>query len=241
MAVYGKDFAFVYNRKWNDFTEKIWPFLIRLIHLYSPKGLTWLDLCCGTGALLQRAATAGYSLIGLDSSIHQLRFARKNSPLAQLICEDVRLLALRSRFDILTCMYDSFNYLLEPKELEQAMCRIKDVMHAQSLFIFDMNTYEGLQDHWNRTFTVKFPHGIVLVDSSFNEKEAVGTCRLTGIMQQGSRLRRFREEHRERGYSGDEIHIILEKTGFTYTAYDGDRLTQPGMRPSRLLYICRPI
>lgn len=241
MPVYGKDFAFIYNREWNDFTERTWPFLIRMVRLHSPKALTWLDICCGTGALLKRAEAAGYSMTGLDSSIHQLRFAQKNALQAQLICEDVRFLAFRRRFDVITCMYDSLNYLLEQKELKQAFSRVRQTAHDRSLFIFDMNTYEGLEDHWNRTFSIKLDRGVVLVDSYFNTETALGTCRISGVLQKGRRLHRFREEHLERGYSAEEIQKALEKAGFTYIAYDGDRLSQPGMRPSRLLYICRPV
>ena len=239
MTVYGKEFAAVYNLKWNDFTERTWPFLIRMVRLYAPKACNWLDLCCGTGALLKRAAACGYGTAGMDNSPHQLRFARKNAPEAKLFCQDVRSLAVGIRFDIITCMYDSLNYLLEPEDLQNAFTRIKSSLNTQSVFIFDMNTYEGLKDHWNRTFPVKFNRGVAVVDSSFKADKSLGRCRISGVLQDGGNLRRFREEHWERGYNADQIQSRLDKTGFQYIAYDGDRLSSPGMRPSRLLYICR--
>ena len=241
MPVYGKDFAAIYNLKWNDFTQRTWPFVIQMVRLHSPHAETWLDLCCGTGALLKRASAAGYTVTGVDSSIFQLQFAQKNVPGAGLVCQDVRSMALRRPFDIITCMYDSLNYLLEKNELKRAFSRIRQTVHEQSLFIFDMNTYEGLHDHWNQTFSIKLTHGVVLVDSSFEAESALGTCRITGVMHKGRQLRRFREEHLERGYYAEQIQTELKKSGFTFIAYDGDRLTQPGMRPSRLLYICRPV
>jgi SAM-dependent methyltransferase len=240
MPVYGKDFAKIYNLKWNDFTQKTWPFLIRMVRLHFPKAQTWLDICCGTGALLKRASAAGYQTAGVDSSFYQLVLAKKNSPQSRLVCQDVRSLALSGIFDIITCMYDSLNYLLETEELKKSFSRIRETLHGGSLFIFDMNTYEGLQDHWNRTFSIKLDQGVVVVDSSFNSEKSLGVCRVTGVIQDGPRLRRFREKHLERGYSAEQIETALKSSGFTYITYDGDRLSQPGMRPSRLLFICRP-
>ncbi len=51
--VYGKEFAKIYDEKWTAWGAKMWPFLFRLVKENCSNAFSWLDLCCGTGALLE--------------------------------------------------------------------------------------------------------------------------------------------------------------------------------------------
>lgn len=143
-SVYGKHFAAVYNDKWAWFGPKMWPFLSRVVAKRHPKARTWLDLCCGTGSLLPFVLDAGFSAVGLDISLHQLRHARNNAPGARLIKADVRDFSLSEKFDVVTCIFDSLNYLTTKRDLARALRCARRHLGDRGLLLFDMNTFEGL-------------------------------------------------------------------------------------------------
>jgi len=90
MPPYGKDFSAIYNDRWAFWGSKMWPYLSRRVLKHHRGATTWLDLCCGTGSLLEYVCAAGFAAAGVDRSAAQLRHARKNAPGARLIRTDVR-------------------------------------------------------------------------------------------------------------------------------------------------------
>ena len=70
MAFYGKDFAEAYNEKWAFWGPKMLPFLSKVVAEHNPDARSWLDLCCGTGSLLELVCEHGFTAVGLDISAH---------------------------------------------------------------------------------------------------------------------------------------------------------------------------
>ncbi len=70
--MYGQDFAAMYNEGWAFWGRKMWPLLAAAVERDNPTARTWLDLCCGTGSLLQILGEQGYAATGVDRSPHQL-------------------------------------------------------------------------------------------------------------------------------------------------------------------------
>lgn len=69
-----------------------------LIELLKPKaGERILDLGCGDGALTEKIAAAGCAVVGIDSSLAQLRAARRRG--LRVVLMDGQRLGLRRRFD----------------------------------------------------------------------------------------------------------------------------------------------
>ena len=239
MGIYGKDFAAVYNKHWAAFDRKMWPFLSKIVARRAPKARTWLDLCCGTGALLELVCANGFEATGFDASRHQLRYARRNAPEAKLIRADVRSFSLGRKFDVVTCLFDSLNYLTTKSDLARAFRTARRHLADDGLFAFDMNTLEGLRDFWQRTSVLRDPGRVLINETSFDEKRGLGRCHLTGFIREGRRYRKFEEEHIQRGYTAGEIAALLTRCGLAFTPYDGNRLARPRKRSARLLYICQ--
>lgn len=239
MKIYGKDFAYFYNKRWAFWGPKMWSFLSEYIKRNFPDARSWLDICCGTGSLLKFVCKKGYSATGVDISKHQLHHARQNAPRARLIAQDIRKLALPQKYDIITCLFDSLNYLTLKQDLFNVFSRVHRYLAKGGLFAFDMNTFEGLLDEWHRTSATHDRGFTLIVESSFNPKKALGLCRITGFIKEGKRFRKFQEEHTERGYRPKEIETLLTKARFSFKKYDGNKLTQPKKRSGRLLYLCR--
>lgn len=238
-TLYGKDFASIYNEKWAYWGPRMWPFLDRIVRRAKPNAAAWLDLCCGTGSLLKLAAENGFTVTGVDISPDQLRHARRNVPEAQLICGDIRTQLARGPFDVATCMFDSLNYLTASRDLAGVFRSVRRSLSHGGIFVFDMNTFEGLEDGWCRTSATHDPKMSLIIETSFDPVRARGRCLITGFIKTGASYRRFQEEHFERGYRAAEIETLLVKAGFSFKKYDGDSLGRPRKRSGRLLYVCR--
>lgn len=181
----------------------------------------------------------GFEAVGLDISPHQLKHAKHNAPAAAFLRCDVRELDLPRKFDVTTCLFDSLNYLTRKKDIERVFRRARRHLAGGGLFAFDVNTFEGLRDQWCKSTVVKNPGRTIIVDTSFNEKRAMGRCVITGFIKAGRVYRRFEEEHIERGYRPSEIEDLLSRAGLAFEKYDGNTLSTADERSGRLLYLCR--
>ena len=217
----------------------MWGFLSPAIQEELPHANTWLDLCCGTGSLVRLTTRAGFDTTGVDISKHQIKHARQNVPAARFVVGDVRNLSLNRRFHVVTCMFDSLNYLMTKQDLLKAFRKAKCHLAQNGIFAFDMNTFDGLQDHWCKKSTTHEHDLTLIIESSFDPKQALGRCLITGFLREGKLYRRFQEEHFERGYRPHEIEGLLHRVGFTFRKYDGHTLGRPGRRAPRLLYLCK--
>lgn len=239
MAIYGQDFAAVYNETWFNFSARTWPFISEAVRERVPDARNWLDLCCGTGHLLRILVEAGFSATGLDASRHMLEHARRNAPAARIVKADVRDFRLKKRYDVVTCLFDSLNYLTRKRDLERAFRNARRHLSEGGLFVFDVNTYEGLQDRWCYTSVRRNRGRVIIVESSFDEKRARGRCLITGFLKQGRLYRKFEEEHIQRGYRAQEIADLLGRAGFAFRRHDGRTFARPRKRSERLVYCCQ--
>jgi len=237
--VYSKEFAKVYDEKWTVWGAKMWPFVFRLVKEKYSNATSWLDLCCGTGALLKYVSKRGFSGVGIDRSQHQIKIAKHRVPNAKFYIEDVRNLSLSQRFDIITCTYDSLNYLTKKRDLERVFRKVGIHLAKNGIFIFDMNTFEGLQDKWCKTSIMHEPSKTIIIEASFDKKRAIGKCIITGFLKDGRLYRKFEETHIERGYYKTEIEQLLTKTGFSFRKYDSDTCKKPKVRSGRIIYVCK--
>lgn len=237
---YGKDFAAVYEQEWGFWGIRMWPFLREQVERHAPAAATWIDLCCGAGSLLKLVCRAGYEATGVDRSRHQLAHARRNVPAARFVRQDIRALELPERFDIATCLFDSLNYIVHDADLLRAFRGARRHLKSEGLFVFDVNTYEGLEDHWTRTTRMELRGKTLILESTFDPDEAIGRLSITGFVKEGRLYRKFEEEHFERGYRAAEIESMLDRAGFSFRKCDGLTLGRPRKRSPRLVYVCRP-
>jgi len=238
MEIYGKYFALIYNEKWAFWGPKMWPFLFQKVKKLLPSARNWLDLCCGTGSLLKFICKHRFKATGLDISKYQLYFARQNAPKASFVRQDIKILSLPNKYDVITCMFDSLNYLIKKQDLLKVFKRIRRQMVDNGSFIFDMNTFQGLMDQWHRTSATHERGYTLIVETSFDHKKALGLCQITGFVKKGGFYKRFQEKHYERGYKPKEIEGMLTIAGFSFKKYDGYKLNRANKKSGRLLYIC---
>jgi len=235
---YGRDFAAVYDAMWGFWGPRMWPFLSRQVARRCRRARTWLDLCCGAGSLLKLACEHGFEAVGLDRSPHQLRHARRNAPQARLVRGDIRSFALPRKFDVITCLFDSLNYVTKRGEVARVFAGVRRHLADRGLFAFDVNTLEGHLRTWRGAWIRRGKGCTILGESSCDERTHLACLRLTGFVRQGRLYRGFQEEHIQRGYTREEMDALLERAGFGFTRYNGNALNRRVAHAARLLYVC---
>lgn len=107
-----------------------------------------LELACGSGEITQALAQKGYQMTALDQSesmIQQAKAKKKGDPI-QYLCQDMRNLCGLGNFEAILCLCDSFNYLLEPQEVQQFFLEVHDHFSENGLFFFDTHSLDRLQE-----------------------------------------------------------------------------------------------
>src|SRR5579872_1738115 len=99
MAAYD-DFAWFYNRYWNEeFHSLAFPILERIWLPRVAENGRILDVCCGTGYLAGLLVDRGYRVAGIDVSEPMIAHARQNVPDAEFQVADAASFRTSERFD----------------------------------------------------------------------------------------------------------------------------------------------
>jgi SAM-dependent methyltransferase len=147
-------------------------------------------------------------------------------------------------FDLVTCWFDSLNYLVEPRDLVRTFKGVAGALVEGGLFIFDMNTIHGLAVTWreNPCYVEGDTAGTFEVHrQEYDFETGIATMSITGFIRKGTAWMRVDEEHQERGYSRQDIHRYLRDAGFEVLASWGnfrDR-SEPTVESPRVWYIAK--
>jgi SAM-dependent methyltransferase len=235
---------------WGAFSERMAE---RVLPLAVKHGLGEIchivDVACGTGIAATRFARAGYRVTGVDRSPQMLAQARKRVAEAglqgiTLVEADMRDFALDEPADLVTCIYDSLNYLLEVADLAAAFRCAAVALRGGGLYIFDMNTIFGLAERWGSRDYIQCDTGdwFIAGRTRWNHESSTNTVILYGFIRQGQLWERFTETHAKRGYSVAKIRTLLERAGLAVLAiYDADAegAVEPGPETARVRVVAR--
>ena len=145
-----EEFAKVYDELiYEDINyDKISKRLISIIKKYNNKSIDYLDLACGTGNVAVKMAKHFKTNYAVDLSEDMLREAfekfKKERIRCKIICQDMTELSLNHKFDVITSVLDSTNYLLENEDLEKCFQKVYNHLNDNGLFLFDINSYYKL-------------------------------------------------------------------------------------------------
>jgi SAM-dependent methyltransferase len=104
-------------------------------------GRRLLDVACGTGNSFMPMLDRGYEVVACDLSPSMAARARaKAAGRAHVTVADMRHLPWRDRFDLITCVDDSMNYLLSTGDLVAALRSMAKALAPGGLAGFDTNS-----------------------------------------------------------------------------------------------------
>lgn len=206
-----------------------------------------LDAGCGTGLMVKYFIDHGKEAWGFDISPEMLEEAKKRNKGngAKLFIASFTDFDLSITFDLITCNYDSLNYLIEDGELREALSRFHRHLAPRGHLIFDINTTYNLEHEWGDEKV--FLHGDEEVTSvwktSWEGEKKVNTLLMINFLKGPDGLyRRSEELHPERGYEVEEVLGLLKELGFTdLHAYDldTDPLSPPTEKSGRVVFLAK--
>jgi SAM-dependent methyltransferase len=202
---------------------RAWTALVdRAITAAGAPGRRLLDVGCGAGRSAAHLADLGYAVTGIDASPHMVALARTRPDAAgvDFHVHDARTPFADGEYDIVNCMSDVVNYLLDPADLDAAFDAAARALRPGGLLVFDVNT-----EHGYRAATAE-PHVIagedsVLVWRGLRTGERDYQFVLDAFDPQGSLWRRSTVVHEQRRHDPGELAGRLAAAGVPVTTVHG--------------------
>lgn len=242
------EYAAVYDRSGQmRFSVLMDMYLRDLLRVHAVAGRRMLDLACGTGTLALLMAERGWQVIGLDRSPAMLREAAQKlttitEPIdVDFVQGDMRDFRLAAPVHLVTCCYDTLNYLTDQADLARCFSAVAQALTPGGLFCFDLATDYFLRTHWQGVDVEEFDDVTQVMQSHYDAATGYSTLVLTGFTAIGQgRYRRFREVHVERAYPEATVRAMLEAQGFAVEAVYDCFTSQPtNERSLREMYVAR--
>lgn len=245
------DFAKVYDTFMDDTPYEEWcAFLTETLKEFrigeGPSKDLVLELGCGTGALTQLLAGAGFDMIGVDNSEEMLSIALEKKEAAGwgdallYLCQDMREFELYGTVKAVVSLCDSLNYLLEEDDLLRTFRLVNNYLDPKGVFIFDFNTvYKYGQVIGDTVIAENREECSFIWENFYHEEEQVNEYDLTiFVREEEERFRRFTETHYQRGYTLPQMKDLLERAGMTFIrAMDADTKGEVHAKSQRIYVI----
>ena len=141
------------------------------IERYRPDAGSLLELGCGTGSILARLTT-GAALTGLDRSPEMLAICASKVPGARLVEADMRSFDLGEQFDVVACVFDSINHLLDVPSWTSLIACVHRHLTDGGLFVLDVNSQGELRRLGDEPpWVYDFDGGTAIIDVTFAESD----------------------------------------------------------------------
>lgn len=208
-------FAYAYDAALGrTFFQVIEPLLRNVVERYADERRLHLDLACGTGFAVQWFEQEGYRSFGADLSIPMLDIARSRA--RNVVVADMRLLALAPRtFSRVTSLYDSLNHLLAEEDIASTFEQVREVLHDDGIFIFDMNHPNAYDEVWSNKepFVAEGEDYHLEIATSFERRSGRAHGHVHGwVMRRGARIA-IDELHEQRPYGEKTVTRLLRSAG----------------------------
>lgn len=224
MSIY-EDFSQIYSRgNYPRYSEKMAELLPDILGRLDIHPREILDLACGEGTFAVKVSQYGFEVTGIDQSDQMIQIARRLASTAGVdvtfLQADMRSLPFGNDFDLVTCWFDSLNYLLTSDDLVQAFRQVRQALKPQGYFIFDMNTLFQLSTKWQEVpcYVQQDKSKIFeLHRTDFDEESKVASLTITAFIRDSNedgKWSRIDETHKEKGYELSTIKKCLINAGF---------------------------
>jgi len=209
------------------------------------RGSRLLDVACGTGKSFAPMLERGWDVTACDLSPAMVERARRRHPAGafRVFVADMRELPPCGPFDLVTCLDDAVNYLLEPEDLGAALRSIAGVLRPGGMVVFDCNSLLT----YSTTFAGEFE--VDGGDAPLRWRgEAGGRAESGGLFSaviDGGGDHDLLSRHVQRHHPPPVIERLLREAGLelleSYGQLTGARLVQPVDEDEhpKLLYVAR--
>jgi len=225
--------------------------LERLARRHGLRGRRVLDVGCGTGKSLRPLLDRGYEGTGVDVSAEMLDRARQNlPPHADLREADMRALPDLGEFDLVTCLDDGVNYLLDPDDLHDAIASMARALAPHGVLVFDVNALNTHRSAYRSAWVTEEDGLFLCWNGKGVDEDAPGDPGTASVevFERGpdGRWERSATTHRQRHWSRAEILAAFDDAGLVPAAIAGQhvgaRLDDHAdeLAHNKIVYVARP-
>lgn len=205
--------------------QEWYEYLVAVMERHAARRESILELGCGTGRFGAKFSGDGYTVYGADRSLDMLRVARERAFMNfRIFCADITAFRLAKPFDFIFSVHDTVNYLLEYSDIVNMFRCVRDAMHGESVFMFDVTTeYNIYRNFDGQTSKSLIRNGSIEWGNRYDagKKLITSTLRLTRNGESSV------EEHVQRIYEADEIRGLLAESGLAVREVYGDYTFDP--------------
>jgi SAM-dependent methyltransferase len=181
---------------------------VEIIRQHIPKGTRVIDLACGTGQVIHLLKDE-YQFVGADVSEDMLELAAHKNPEIDFFVHDLRDPFFVEQIQAAICTVDSFNYLTEHADLEQAIQNISASLPGGGQFIFDVITEERLAELDDYLFVSDIEAGTLIWSANVEEDEVEHEL-IMYVQGDDGLYERFEEHHTQKVFAEEWIDDLLE-------------------------------
>ncbi|HEX9974446.1 MAG TPA: class I SAM-dependent methyltransferase [bacterium] len=237
-GIYDDVMSHVDYKQWARYIQKV-------IMKWCPEATKILDISCGTGSLLAKFDSNRYRLFGFDLSFNMVMEAeRKFHPLQipiLLWCGNMKSFRLKKNVDVVICLYDSINYLLNFEAWSRCFDCVFDSLNDQGIFIFDIctekNSLKYFRNYIERKNRNQYQY---LRASKYSSETNIHTNRFEIAFSSGSQ--KYVEIHQQYIFPVKDVLDFISKSKFEYLcAYDGFTFRSAHRNSLRIHFILKKI
>ena len=220
-------------------------YLRRMMKRYGWKPHNILDIATGTGSVALLLAQAGFRVTGVDLSARMIDTARQKAAQSGVgeqltfLTRDAAMLDFSEDFELAISLFDSLNYLLSTRSLQQAFAGVYRALRHGGGFIFDLNGEYALEHNlfsqdnlWDEETGVKH-----IWTARYDKKTRMATVEMQFFLADG---RVFHEVHKERAHRHNDVITFLRAAGFEFLdAFDAYSFLPAGRRSERIFYVAK--
>ena len=219
--------------------------IIEICNEHNIECKDYLDVACGTGNVTVRLAKHFKDIYAVDLSEDMLREAfnklKEKRIKGKIICQDMTEMQLNRKFDLITSVLDSTNYITDEDDLEKYFSSVKEHLKDDGIFIFDVNSYYKLSEILGNNIYTYSEEDVFYTWENVFEDDMVSMF-LTFFVKQGELYERFEEEHFERAYKEEELESALSNCGLkVINKFDGYSNNKVQANSERIVYVVKKI
>jgi len=143
------DIARFYDAIMADIDYDRWIVIAGVLgELLGGERIRHLDIGCGTRVLMKKLARYGWSCVGIDLSFPMVRVGRGGQHTPPAAVADMRALPFAKSFSLVTCLFDSLNFLTGDDDLASAIREGGSVLDPKGFYYFDIITERMVTQHF---------------------------------------------------------------------------------------------
>ena len=183
-------------------------------------GIELMDVACGTGSHAMILKN-NFKVTGVDINENMLEIARKKVPEADFIKGNMKKLELKSKFDVVICIFSAIHYNTNYNELEGTLTNFYNHLENGGILIYDLSfNYEN------------WIEGVVSIDTVVEEKlklaricqstlkNGIFNANFVFLVKDNGKFDFDIDEHHLGVFEIDEVIKIINEIGFKTYIYN---------------------